>query len=141
VAYVRANRAHLGVPVYTLSLGAGSAVLNALGEDARGLAVARTGPSPSRPTIALTREFQASMKRHGKPVDYDRYTGYMDARVLIEGLRAAGPGATRASLVTAMEGLGNLDLGGYAYQFSPQNHHGSNFVDIVVVGSGGVYRQ
>lgn len=141
VAYVRANRAHLGVPVYTLSLGAGSAVLNALGEDARGLAVARTGPSPSRPTIALTREFQASMKRHGKPVDYDRYTGYMDARVLIEGLRAAGPGATRASLVSAMEGLGNLDLGGYAYQFSPQNHHGSNFVDIVVVGSGGVYRQ
>jgi ABC-type branched-subunit amino acid transport system substrate-binding protein len=141
VAYVRANRAHLGVPVYTLSLGAGSAVLRALGEDARGLAVARTGPSPSRPTIALTRDFQASMKRHDKPVDYDRYTGYMDARVLIEGLRAAGPGVTRAGLVQAMQGLGNLDLGGYSYQFSAQNHHGSNFVDIAVVGSGGVYRQ
>lgn len=141
VAYVRANRAHLGVPVYTLSLGAGSAVLKALGDDARGLAVARTGPSPTKPTIALTRDFQASMKRHDKPVDYDRYTGYMDARVLIEGLRAAGPGVTRASLVQAMEGLGNLDLGGYSYQFSPQNHHGSNYVDIAVVGSGGVYRQ
>jgi hypothetical protein len=64
------------------------------------------------------------MKRHDKPADYDRYTGYMDARVLIEGLRAAGPGVTRASLVTAMEGLGNLDLGGFGYQFSPQNHHG-----------------
>jgi ABC-type branched-subunit amino acid transport system substrate-binding protein len=141
VAYVRANRAQHGVPVYTLSLGAGSAVLKALGEDARGLAVARTGPSPSRPTIALTREFQASMKRYDKPVDYDRYTGYIDARVLIEGLRAAGPGVTRASLVAAMQGLGNLDLGGYSYQFSAQNHHGSNFVDIAVVDSGGVYRQ
>ncbi|WP_454706613.1 ABC transporter substrate-binding protein [Delftia acidovorans] len=141
VAYVRAHRAHLGVPVYTLSLGAGTAVLKALGEDARGLAVARTGPSPSKPSIALTREFQASMKRYDKPVDFDRYTGYMDARVLIEGLRAAGPGVTRASLVQAMEGLGNLDLGGFIYQFSAQNHHGSNFVDIAVVGSGGVYRQ
>lgn len=141
VAYVKANRAHLGVPVYTLSLGAGSAVLKALGEEARGLAVARTGPSPTKPTIQLTRDFQASMKRHGKPADYDRYTGYMDARVLIEGLRAAGPGVTRASLVQAMEGLGTLDLGGYTYQFSPQNHHGSNFVDIAVVGSGGVYLQ
>ena len=141
VTYVRANRTHLGVPVYALSLAAGSAVLKALGEDARGLAVARTGPSPSRPTIALTRDFQASMKRHDKPVDYDRYTGYMDGRVLVEGLRAAGPGVTRASLVAAMQGLGNLDLGGYSYQFSAQNHHGSNFVDIVVVGSGGVYRQ
>ena len=119
----------------------GNRVLKALGDDARGLAVARTGPSPTKPTIALTRDFQASMKRHDKPVDYDRYTGYMDARVLIEGLRAAGPGVTRASLVQAMEGLGNLDLGGYSYQFSPQNHHGSNYVDIAVVGSGGVYRQ
>lgn len=78
--------------------------------------------------------------RHDKPVDYDRYTGYMDARVLIEGLRAAGPSVTRASLVAAMQGLGKLDLGGYVYQFSAQNHHGSNFVDIAVVGSGGVYR-
>lgn len=141
VAYVRANRAHLGVPIYTLSLGAGTAVLKALGDDARGLAVARTGPSPSKPTIALTRDFQASMKRHDKPVDYDRYTGYMDARVLIEGLRAAGPSVTRASLVQAMEGLGTVDLGGFGYQFSAQNHHGSNYVDIAVVGSGGVYRQ
>lgn len=141
VTYVRANRAHLGVPVYALSLAAGSAVLKALGEDARGLAVARTGPSPTRPTIALTRDFQASMKRRDKPADYDRYTGYMDGRVLIEGLRAAGPGVNRASLVLAMQGLGNLDLGGYVYQFSAQNHHGSNFVDIVVVGTGGVYRQ
>lgn len=81
------------------------------------------------------------MKRHDKPADYDRYIGYMDARVLIEGLRAAGPSVTRASLVAAMQGLGNLDLGGYVYQFSAQNHHGSNFVDIAVVGSGGVYRQ
>ena len=75
VAYVRAHRAHLGVPIHTLSLGAGSAVRKALGDDARGLAVARTGPSPTKPTIALTRDFQASMKRHNKPADYDRYTG------------------------------------------------------------------
>lgn len=140
VAFVRANRAHLGVPVYTLSLGAGSAVLQALGEDARGLAVARTGPSPTKPTLQLTRDFQASMKRHDHPADYDRYTGYMDARVLVEALRAAGPNVTRASLVQAMQGLGTLDLGGYVYQFSPQNRHGSSFVDIAVVGAGGTYR-
>lgn len=140
VAYVRANRAHIGVPVYTLSLGAGAAVLQALGEDARGLAVARTGPSPTKPTLQITREFQASMKRHGKPADYDRYTGYMDARVLIEGLRAAGPSVTRASLTQAMASLGRLDLGGYTFEFTPQNRHGSNFVDIAVVSSGGRYR-
>lgn len=140
VAYVRANKAALGVPVYTLSLGTGAAVLRALGDDARGLAVARTGPSPTKPTLQLTRDFQASMKRHNLAVDYDHFTGYMDARVLIEGLKAAGPGVTRASLAQAMEGLGRLDIGGYAYHFSPQNRHGSNFVDIAVVGVGGTYR-
>lgn len=81
------------------------------------------------------------MKRHGRTADYDHYTGYMDARVLIEALRAAGPGVTRASLTQAMQGLGTLDLGGYTYQFSAQNRHGSSFVDIAVVGAGGVYRQ
>lgn len=141
VAYVKAHRAHLGVPIYTLSLGAGSAVLQALGEDARGLAVARTGPSPRQPTLQLTRDFQASMKRHDKPADYDRYTGYMDARVLIEGLKAAGPNPTRASLVQAMENLHQLDLGGLAYQFSAQNHHGLRFVDIAIVGRGGQFMQ
>ena len=62
VAYVRAHRAHLGVPLYTLSLGAGTQVLKALGSDARGLAVARTTPSPLRATMQVTRDFQASMK-------------------------------------------------------------------------------
>ena len=143
VAYMRAHKAQFGggVPVYTLSLGAGTAVLKALGDDARGLAVARTTPSPNKPTLALTRDFQASMKRHNKPVDYDRFAGYMDARVLIEGLKAAGPGVTRASLTQAMEGLGRLDIGGHSYQFSAQNRNGSNYVDIAVVGAGGSYRQ
>ncbi|HRM00210.1 MAG TPA: ABC transporter substrate-binding protein, partial [Acidovorax sp.] len=143
VTYVRAHKAQFGggVPVYTLSLGAGSAVLKALGNDARGLAVARTTPPPNKPTLALTRDFQASMKRHNKPADYDRFVGYMDARVLIEGLKAAGPGVTRASLTQAMEGLSRLDIGGFSYQFSPQNRNGSSYVDIAVVGDGGSYRQ
>ena len=139
VAYVRAHRAQLGVPVYTLSLGAGEQVIKALGDDARGLAVARVTPSPLRTSLAITREFQASMKRRGLEPSYDRYVGYLDMRVLAEGLRAAGPGVAGPSLVQAMEGLGRLDLGGHTYQFSAQNHHGSSFVDIAVIGPGGQY--
>ena len=125
VAYVRANKAHVGVPVYTLSLGAGAQAIRALGEDARGLAVARTTPSPTRPNTAIAREFQASMKRYGHQSDYDRFIGYLDARVLLEGLRAAGPSVTGPSLVLAMQSLNRIDLGGHTYQFSALNHHGS----------------
>jgi ABC-type branched-subunit amino acid transport system substrate-binding protein len=139
VAYVRAHRAHMGVPLYTLSLGAGERVIQALGDDARGLAVARTTPSPARGTIQVTRDFQAAMKQRGLDANYDRYRGYIDARVLVEGLRAAGPSVTGPGLVQAMEGLGRLDLGGLAFQFGPQNHYGSHYVDIAVIGPGGHY--
>lgn len=140
VAYVRAHRAHVGVPLYTLSLGAGAQVIRALGDDARGLAVARSTPSPRRANLQITREFQASMKRHNLEADYDRYVGYLDARVLLEGLRAAGPAASSgAEVARAMEGLGQLDLGGMTYRFGPGQRHGSRYVDIAVIGPGGQY--
>ncbi|MGE8376156.1 MAG: ABC transporter substrate-binding protein, partial [Diaphorobacter nitroreducens] len=118
---------------------AGAQVIRALGSDARGLAVARTTPPPTRLTTAVAREFQASMKRHGHPVDYDRFRGYLDARILIEGLRAAGPSVTSASLAATLEGLHKVDLGGYTYQYSAQNRNGSSYVDIAVIGPDGNY--
>ncbi|MEO6017470.1 MAG: ABC transporter substrate-binding protein [Polaromonas sp.] len=137
VPYVKANRAYLGVPVYTFSLSVGSMVLKALGDEARGLAVSRSTPYPWRATTPLARNFKALMDKADKPVDYDHYAGYINARVLLEGLRNAGKKPTSESLTQAMEKLNKLDLGGYVLSYSPQNHHGSNFVEITVVGPNG----
>ncbi len=137
VSYVKANRAYVGAPVYTLSLSVGSSILKALGDDARGLAVSRATPYPWRATTPLAREFNAAMERAGKPVDYDHYAGYINARVLLEGLRAAGKNITPETVTQGMEKLNKLDLGGYTLAYGPQNHHGSNFVEITVVGPNG----
>lgn len=137
VSYVKANRAALGVPVYTFSLSVGSSVLQALGDDARGLAVSRSTPYPWRATTPLARNFKLLMDKAGKPVDYDHFAGYINARVLIEGLRGAGRKPTPETLTQAMEKLDTLDLGGYTLAYSPQNHHGSSFVEITVVGPNG----
>lgn len=138
VAWVKACKAHIGIPVYTFSLSASVATVKQLGDDARGLAVARVVPYPWQGVTALVRDFQASMRRNGGlPVDYDRLFGYINGRVLVEGLRAAGRDVTPVLLTAAMERLGRLDLGGYAMNFSAANHHGSNYVDITVVGPGG----
>lgn len=139
VAYIKANKALLGVPVYTFSLSVGVAIVKALGNDARGLAVTRATPYPWRATNPLARRFQAAMERAGKPIDYDHYVGYINAQVVIEGLRAAGKDPSSASLRNAMENLGRLDLGGYVLNYSPENHHGSNFVEITVVGQDGQF--
>lgn len=137
VSYVKANRAVVGVPVYTFSLSVGSSILKALGEEARGLAVSRATPYPWRATTPLAREFNAVMDRAGKPVDYDHYAGYINARILLEGLRAAGRNVTPESVTLGMEKLNRLDLGGYVLAYGPQSHHGSNFVEITVVGPNG----
>ncbi len=137
VSYVKANRAHLGVPVYTFSLSVGSSILKALGDDARGLAVSRATPYPWRATTPLARDFNQIMEKQGKPVDYDHFAGYINGRVLIEGLRNAGKNPTPESLAQGMEKLNKLDLGGYTLAYGPQNHHGSNFVEITVVGPNG----
>ena len=137
VSYVKANRAHLGVPVYTFSLSVGSSILKALGDDARGLAVSRATPYPWRATTPLARDFNQLMEKAGKTVDYDHFAGYINGRVLIEGLRGAGKSPTPESLAQSMEKLSNLDLGGYTLAYSPQNRHGSTFVEITVVGPKG----
>ncbi len=137
VGYIKANRVYTGLPVYTLSLSVGSAILKVLGDDARGLAVSRATPYPWRATNALAKDFNAAMTRAGKEVDYDHYLGYINMQVVAAGLRGAGKNPTPESLKESMEKLNRLDLGGYTMAFSPENHHGSNFVEITVVGPRG----
>ncbi|MGH6627978.1 MAG: ABC transporter substrate-binding protein [Burkholderiaceae bacterium] len=139
VPFVKANKALSGVPVYTFSLSVGGATLKGLGEDARGLAVARSTPYPWRATNALTRDFNAAMKRHKYPIDYGHFTGYINGRILIEGIRSAGKNVSPEGIYQGMEKLGRLDLGGYALNFGPNNHHGSNFVEITIVGPNGTF--
>lgn len=137
IGYVKANRAYTGLPVYTLSLSAGSAILKALGDDARGLAVARATPYPWRATTPLAKEFNAAMTKAGKELDYDHYLGYINMQVVLAGLRGAGRNPTPESMRESMEKLNRLDLGGYVMEFGPDRRHGSNFVEITVVGPRG----
>ncbi|WP_284616086.1 ABC transporter substrate-binding protein [Aquabacterium humicola] len=137
VPFVKAARAQIGVPVYALSIASSKPLLDALGDEARGLAFTQTLPYAMRATSTLTRDYAAAMERARLPVDFDHFFGYMNLRVLLELLKRAGKGVTSQSLVQTIEGLGKLDLGGYTLNFGPQNHHGSSFVDLLIVGPGG----
>jgi len=116
---------------------AGTDFLGELKEDAAGLKVVQVLPPPGRTTLRIAREFREHLAKHGpdaKP-NYTSFEGYIAARVLVEGLRRAGKGATREKFVTALESMGDLDLGGYTVGFSPKNHNGSGFADIGIVNN------
>jgi len=63
--------------------------------------------------------------------------GYMDASVLVEGLRRAGPAPTRAALIAALSSIEAFDMGGVKINFGRSNREGSQFVDVAVIGSNG----
>jgi hypothetical protein len=63
--------------------------------------------------------------------------GYINARVLVEGVRRAGPQLTRASLLEALWSLRRLDLGGFEINATEPGRNASRFIELTMVGRGG----
>ncbi|GAB4558026.1 MAG: hypothetical protein Tsb007_18220 [Rhizobacter sp.] len=137
VSFVRAAKAYLPVPLYAVSVASGKAALEALGNDARGIGFTTLVPNPFRPSTGMSRDFNKVAAAARKPVDYDRFWGYLNLRVLLEQLRRAGRDVNPQSLVTSIEQMQKVDIAGYAVSYSVEQHHGSNYVDIMIVGPGG----
>jgi len=65
----------------------------------------------------------------GESPDFVSLEGYIATNVLMEGFRRAGKNLTTESLIDALEGIRNLDLGiGTPISFGPSEHQGSHKV-------------
>ncbi len=138
IAFVKAARAYVGVPIYAVSISNSPAILKAMGDDARGLAFTQLVPYPYRRTTALTRDLAAAASKAGvTEPGYDHMFGYVNMRILLEGIRRAGRTITSQTITRGMENIGRWDMGGYPVSYGPNKHHGSNFVEITIVGPGG----
>lgn len=117
----------------------GSRVVADLKQHAPGLIMIQVLPQPHKDHLQFHREFHQEMKQLAPDVtpNYTMLEGYIAARVLVEGLKRASPNPSRERLVASLEGIADLNLGGYRIRFSKDNHNGSRFVDLgVVTGSG-----
>ena len=112
---------------------------HSLGDDGRGIGVMQVMPYARDVAASVTREFQRVRKgmANPPPESYAALEGFVAAKLLAEGLRRAGPNPTRQKLVSALEGIRNLDLGGVTVSYSPSEHEGSSFVELIVVGKNG----
>jgi len=107
-----------------------------LGAASRGIGVSQVVPYPWNDTVSVVREYQ---KLVAKPSAYSYYgmEGYLMAKTLVEGLRRAGKDLSREKLQNALEGMSPADLGGYRINYTANGRHGSRFVELTVIGSGG----
>ncbi len=137
--FIKALRAAGGTStVYGLSICATPANFTAMGDTGRGLGFAMVVPSPFSTKHDLVRRYQIDMAANGS-TDYSTPSleGYVNARVLAEGLRRAGNNVTRASLITALDSITAFNLGGMTISYGGGNRIGGSFVDVGVVGAGG----
>ena len=122
--------------LYGISISAGS--IFAMGEQARGVGFSIGVPSPYSRRTAIARRYQDDMRAAGHTAfSLASIEGYIDAVVLAEGLRRAGPAPSRAAVIAALERIEDWDIGGMRFRFGHANHEGSSFVDVGVVGTNG----
>ncbi len=104
-----------------------------------GLGISQVVPYPYMANKAVLREYQTLLVKYGagQPITYTSFEEFLGAKVLVEGLRRAGPNPSRSSVVKALESMGNFDLGGLRVSYSPTNRIGSRFVEVTVIGGTG----
>jgi branched-chain amino acid transport system substrate-binding protein len=106
-------------------------------QNMRGLGISQVVPYPYQASLPVVREFHGALRRHapGQAVNYTNFEEYLGCKVLVEALRRAGPQPTRAKVMSALESLGRLDLGGITVGYGPQQRVGSRYVEVTVIGS------
>jgi len=110
-----------------------------LGDLSRGLEVSRVVPLPQAQSVPVVNEYTKALKEFAPKSQPSSLSleGYLAAKTLTEGIRRAGANPTRQSLTTALEGMRDVDLGGFVVNFAGPNRRGSDFVDVTIIGAGG----
>lgn len=109
-----------------------------IGAQAVGTGLTQVVPIPTEHRVKVVDEYLRAVKSLGRGApSFLGLEGYIEAKVLVEGLRLAGARPTPGALHRALESMQDLDLGGFYVSYSPTFHRGSSFVDINVINSRG----
>ena len=127
--------------IVTLSNNASGGFVKALGDESRGVVVTQVFPSERAVTFPLVREATGLAQQAKIQLTPAMVEGFTNAKVLVEGLRRAGPNPTRASLHKALETFNKFDLGGLTLSYTADDHSGLDFSDLSIIGPEGHFRR
>lgn len=114
-------------------------LVDALGPLATGVGLSQPMPVPSRVAVPLVKNYRealAALSVKEQP-SYNGLEGFLEAQVLVEGLRRAGRAPTRERLVDGLESMKAHDFGGVMVKYGAGDRTGSTYIDIVMLGSRG----
>lgn len=138
VEVIKAIRAQGGrMQIMTLSNNSSDSFVKELGPAGNGVIVSQITPTPHLLSSTLGQEFKLAAKASGATISYAGMEGFVNAKVLVEGLRRAGKNLTRDGFIRAMESMQRVDFGGLMVTYGANDHSGSEFVELTMIGKDG----
>ncbi|MBS3911701.1 MAG: ABC transporter substrate-binding protein [Hydrogenophaga sp.] len=138
----RARRLGFSGNFYNVSFVGTQALVDELGAEARGVVVSQVMPFPYAPVTRLSGDYLAAMKdKRGMVPNYSGMEGFVAAKVFAEAVKRAGRALTRDAFIAAIQGMQNVNLGGFPVDFSPSKHTGSKFVELTLLTEDGRIRR
>lgn len=127
-----------GGQFFNVSFVGAKALADELGAAGMGVVISQVVPFPYTPSAPVVREYQQRMTEAGqKEYDFSSMEGYLMAKVFVEGVRRAGKSLTRESLITGLESMKDVNLGGFDISYSARDHSGSRYTDLTIIGRDG----
>ena len=140
--YAALRKAGSTAQLVTLSNNASRGFIKSLGEQARGVIVSQVFPNERSLAYPLVKEALELSKAGGQgDISPAMLEGFAAAKVLVEGLRRAGPKPTREKIQAALEAIQQYDLGGLPISYGQKDHTGLDFADLSIIGADGKFRR
>lgn len=124
---------------FVLSNLSANSFIKGLGANVNGVVISQVSPYPFAVTTPVASEFLKAAKQRNIAPSYASIEGFIAAKVLVEGLKRAGPQPTREKLIKGLESMSRFDLGGITVSYGPEERSGTTFVDLTVLGKDGQF--
>ena len=113
-----------------------------LGPQARGLVLAQIMPPVRNTSSAVVSEYLGLL--HAKDAKAKassaQFEGFVHAKLLVQGFKAAGPKLNTESFISGMESLGEVRYDKFTARYNRQSHNGASYVELAIVDSNGELR-
>ncbi len=135
-AFIKESRKKgYGGQFFNVSFVGSKALADELGPVGTGVVISQVVPFPFAQAVPVVREYQQRMTEAGqKEFDFSSMEGFLMAKVFVEGVKRAGRSLTREGLISALESMHEVNLGGFNINYSAKNHEGSKFTDLSIIG-------
>jgi ABC-type branched-subunit amino acid transport system substrate-binding protein len=131
----------LFIPMSSLSFVGAQQYIDAAGDAGAGVSISQVVPNTAT-SLPVIRECAKALQDAGvtKAMNSTHLEACIGAKVLTEAMRRSKKPGDHRAMLAALRNLGSYDTGGFTVFYSPEQNHGSKYVELGMVTRGGKLR-